>query len=71
MTDTATTQQPPSPTSSPAGLLRRPWAALTQLFQPRRCEIIDTRYANAHLLKDIGLSRSEHVSPVSQLGRYY
>jgi uncharacterized protein YjiS (DUF1127 family) len=69
MTDISTHQQSLALPSSPTRSLRRPLALLKNLFRSRRSPQIDFRYANEHMLKDIGITRSHVAPPVYSLGR--
>lgn len=68
MTDIST-QQSLSFSAAPERRLRLPLTLLKYLFRSRRTPQIDLRFANEHLLKDIGLRRSYHIPPSSSFGR--
>jgi hypothetical protein len=69
MTDISTQQQSISLPTVPVSVLRFPVTVLKQLFRSRRTNQIDTRYASAHLLKDIGSSRADAYPPLPSHGR--
>ena len=71
MTDISTHQPSLSFDSSPTRGLRVPLTLLKHLFESRRISKIDLRYANEHLLRDIGLSRRHDGPPLTLLGRNF
>jgi uncharacterized protein YjiS (DUF1127 family) len=70
MTDISTQQSMSFPARPERGL-RLPLRLLKYLFRSRRTPQIDLRYANEHLLKDIGLRRSHEAPPVPPIGRIF
>ena len=64
MTDISTQQQNLAVPSSLTRILRLPFTFLKYLFRSRRKFHLDLRLANAHLLKDIGLSRTHGGPPL-------
>lgn len=71
MTDISTHQPSLSVDLSPTRGLRVPLTLLKHLFRSRRISKIDLRYANEHLLRDIGLSRRHDGPPFPPLGRNF
>jgi hypothetical protein len=71
MTDISTQPQTLSPPTALASVLRFPATFLKYLFRSRRRYPIDTCYANAHLLKDIGICRTHDFPPLPSHGRLW
>ena len=71
MTDISAHQPSLAFASSPTRGLRLPLTLLKHLFRSRRISKIDLRYANEHLLRDIGLSRRHDGPPFPPLGRNF
>ncbi|SMX25881.1 hypothetical protein BOA8489_04026 [Boseongicola aestuarii] len=71
MTDISTQQQPLTVPSSLARILRHPLTLLKYLFRSRRRFYLDRRHANAHLLKDLGLSRTHGGPPLPSSSRLW
>ena len=71
MTDISTHQQTLSLAAAPASALRFPATFLMYLLRSRRTRRIDTCYASAHLLKDIGICRSHEVPPLPSHGKLW
>jgi len=51
--------------------LRFPAALLKHLFRSHRSAQIDLHHASDHMLKDIGVNRSQNIPPISSLGRIW
>ena len=71
MTDLSTQQPSLSLPTAPARVLRFPVQLLKYLLRSRRTIQIDTCNASAHLLKDIGISRSRNVPPLPSHSRLW
>jgi uncharacterized protein YjiS (DUF1127 family) len=69
MANISTHQQSLALPSTPTRSLRRPLVLLKDLFRSRRSNQIDFRFANEHMLKDIGITRSHEAPPVYSLVR--
>ena len=71
MTDISTQQQTLAVPSLLARVVRLPLTLLKYLFRSRRKFHLDRRHANAHFLKDIGLSRTHGGPPLPSTSRLW
>lgn len=71
MTDLSTQQHSLSFPAAPTSALRFPARMMKYLFRSRRTRNVDISYANEHLLRDTGMTRSHDVRPIASLGRLW